>query len=78
MKSVERFQGIIKMTGNELLENPGKISKLEAENKALAEYAKYKETIKDELSEVEKHFLGSVKQTQKQLEKKNKKYNTNI
>lgn len=78
MKSVERFQGIIKMTGSELLENPGKISKLEAENKALAEYAKYKETIKDELSEVEKHFLGSVKQTQKQLEKKSKKYNTNI
>lgn len=78
MKSVERFQGIIKMPGSELLENPGKISKLEAENKALAEYAKYKETIKDELSEVEKHFLESVKQTQKQLEKKSKKYNTNI
>lgn len=56
MKSVERFQGIIKMTGSELLENPGKISKLEAKNNALAEYAKYKETIKDELSEVEKHF----------------------
>lgn len=74
MKSVERFQGIIKMTGSELLENPGKISKLEAENKALAEYAKYKETIKDELSEVEKHFLESVKQTQKQLEKKVKKH----
>ena len=69
-----KLDDFIKMTGSELLENPGKISKLEAENKALAEYAKYKETIKDELSEVEKHFLESVKQTQKQLEKKNKYY----
>ena len=69
-----KLDDFIKMTGSELLENPGKISKLEAEIKALAEYAKYKETIKDELSEVEKHFLASVKQTQKQLEKKNKYY----
>ena len=69
-----KLDDFIKMTGSELLDNPGKISKLEAENKALAEYAKYKETIKDELSEVEKHFLASVKQAQKQLEKK--KYNS--
>ena len=69
-----KLDDFIKMTGSELLSNPGKISKLEAENKALAEYAKYKETIKDELSEVEKHFLASVKQTQKQLEQK--KYNS--
>ena len=68
---IAKLDDFIKMTGSELLENSGKISKLEAENKALAEYAKYKETIKDELSEVEKHFLESVKQTQKQLEKKN-------
>lgn len=71
---IAKLDDFIKMTGSELLENPGKISKLEAENKALAEYAKYKETIKDELSEVEKHFLEAVKQTQKQLEKKNKYY----
>ena len=69
---IAKLDDFIKMTGSELLENPGKISKLEAENKALAEYAKYKATIKDELSEVEKHFLESVKQTQKQLEKKNR------
>ena len=31
-----------------------------------------KETIKNELSEVEKHFLESVKETQKQIEKKAK------
>lgn len=75
---IAKLDDFIKMTGSELLSNPGKISKLEAENKALAEYAKYKETIKDELSEVEKHFLASVKQTQKHLEQKNRKYDTNM
>lgn len=70
---IAKLDDFIKMTGSELLQNPGKISKLEAENKALAEYAKYKETIKYELSEVEKHFLESVKETQKQLEIKYKK-----
>lgn len=69
---IAKLDDFIKMTGSELLDNPGKISKLEAENKALAEYAKYKETIKDELSEIEKHFLEAVKQAQKQLEKKNR------
>ncbi len=65
-----KLDDFIKMTGSELLENSGTISKLEADNKAIAEYVKYKELIKNELSEVEKHFLASVKQTQKQLEKK--------
>ena len=69
---INKLDDFIKMSGSELLDNPGKISKIEADNKALAEYTKYKETIKDELSEVEKHFLQSVKETQKLLEKKNK------
>lgn len=67
-----KLDDFIKMTGSELLQNAGKISKLEAENKALAEYTKYKETIKNELSEVEKHFLANIKATQKQIEKKAK------
>lgn len=69
---ITKLDDFIKMTGSELLENAGTISKLEAENKALAEYTKYKETIKNELSEVEKHFLESVKENQKQIEKKAK------
>lgn len=72
---IAKLDDFIKMTGSELLENPGKISKLEAENKALAEYAKYKETIKNKLSEVEKHFLEAVKQTQKLLEKRTQSKN---
>lgn len=75
---IAKLEDFIKMTGSELLDNPGKISKLEAENKALAEYAKYKETIKNELSEIEKHFLESVKQTQIQLEKKTRDENNAI
>lgn len=67
-----KLDDFIKMTGSELLDNPGTISKLEADNKALREFTKYKETIKDELSEVEKHFLESVKKTQKQIERKAK------
>ena len=74
---ITKLDDFIKMTGSELLQNAGKISKLEAENKALAEYTKYKETIKNELSEVEKHFLESVKETQKQIEKKAKGKNNN-
>lgn len=67
-----KLDDFIKMTGSELLDNPGTISKLEADNKALREFTKYKETIKDELSEVEKHFLESVKKNQKQIERKAK------
>lgn len=70
---IAKLDDFIKMTGSELLQNPGKISKLEADNKALSEYATYKEGIKNELSEVEKHFLESVKKTQKRLENKDKK-----
>ena len=69
---IAKLDDFIKMTGSELLQNAGTISKLEAENKALAEYTKYKETIKNELSEVERHFLESVKENQKQIEKKAK------
>jgi len=69
---IVKLDDFIKMTGSELLQNPGTITKLEADNKALREYTKYKETIKDELSEVEKHFLESVKKNQKQIEKKAK------
>ena len=69
---INKLDDFIKMSGSELLENPGTISKLKADNKALEEYEKYKEVIKNELSKVEKHFLESVKQNQKQIEKKSK------
>jgi len=69
---IEKLDDFIKMSGSELLENPGTISHLEAENKVLREYAKYKEKTKNELSEVEIHFIESVKKAQKKIEGKKK------
>lgn len=69
---ITKLDDFIKMSGSELLNNAGAVSKLEAENKALFEYSKYKENIKNELSEVEKHFLESVKAVQKKIEHKTK------
>jgi len=65
-----KLDDFIKMTDSKLLENAGTISHLEAENKALAEYDKYREKTKNELSEVEIHFIESVKIAQKKLENK--------
>ena len=62
-----KLDDFIKMTGREILQSAGTISKLEADNKALAEYAVYKER-KDEFSQVEKDFLENLKTTQKQIE----------
>lgn len=67
---IAKLDDFIKITGSELLENAGTISHLEAENKALAEYEKYREKTKSELSEVEIHFIENVKKAQKKLEKK--------
>ncbi|MDD3435923.1 MAG: virulence RhuM family protein [Candidatus Gastranaerophilales bacterium] len=68
---IEKLDDFIKMTKNDILKNAGKVSQLEAENKALKEFNKYKEKTKNELTEVEKHFIESIKETQKKLENKN-------
>lgn len=65
---ITKLDDFIKMTGSELLENAGRVSQLEAENKAIVEYAKYREKTKNELSEVEMHFIESIKQAQKKIE----------
>lgn len=65
---IAKLDDFIKMSGREILQNAGTISKLEADNKALAEYAIYKERTKDELSQVEKDFIENLKTTQKQVE----------
>lgn len=67
---IAKLDDFIKMSGREILQNAGTISKLEADNKALAEYAVYKERTKDELSQVEKDFIENLKSTQKQIESK--------
>lgn len=60
----------IKMSDNEILTHAGKISRIEATQKAILEYEKYKERIKNELSEVEKHFIECIDNTARRIKGK--------
>ena len=66
---IAKLDDFIKMSGRDILKNAGTVSKLEADNKALAEYAIYKERTKNELSQAEKDFIESLKSAQKQIER---------
>ena len=70
---VERLDDFVKMTGNNILQNAGTISHQQALKKANAEYEKYKEQTKNELSEVEKHFVKQIETTSKKLNSKKPK-----
>ncbi|TAH04469.1 MAG: cell filamentation protein Fic [Sphingobacteriales bacterium] len=54
---IEKLDEFINITGNDILKHSGKISHQHAIDKANAEYEKYKEQTKNDLSEVEKHFI---------------------
>jgi hypothetical protein len=57
---IERLDEFIKISGNEILEHKGSISHQQAIDKAKEEYEKYKEQTKNDISEVEKHFLKHI------------------
>ena len=65
-----QIDDFLTMTRSDVLQSAGKISQIEAQAKAEAEYEKYKKKSIDELTAVERDFLTSLKQTQKKLEKK--------
>ena len=65
-----RLDDFLTMTGNNILENAGKVSHQKALDKAHKEYGKYKEQIKNELSNVEKDFIKQIDTTAKKLKKK--------
>ncbi len=65
-----RLDDFLTMTGNNILENAGKVSHQKALDKAHTEYGKYKEQIKNELSNVEKDFIKQIDTTTKKLKKK--------
>jgi hypothetical protein len=67
---IEKLDEFVKITGNDILKNAGKISHQQALNKAAAEYEKYKERTKNELSEVEKHFIKQLEGAAKKLDKR--------
>ena len=67
---IKKLDDFIKISDNEILTHAGKISRIEATQKAILEYEKYKERIKNELSEVEKHFIEIIDRVAKKLKGK--------
>lgn len=65
-----QIDDFLTMTRSDVLNSAGTVSQIEAQAKAEAEYEKYKRKSMDELTAVERDFLLSLKQTQKQIEKK--------
>lgn len=67
---ISKLDDFLNMSDSEILQNAGTISHEMALEKAQGEYKKYKKQNQDDLSQVERDFLDSVKKTQKQLESK--------
>ncbi len=70
---IEQLDTFLKMTRKDILNHAGTISHKQALGKAHTEYQKFKELRKNEISEVEKHFLEQVNKAEKKLKDKNKK-----
>lgn len=70
---IAKLNDFIKMSDSEILTHAGKISHMEAEQKALLEFEKYRARTSDELTPVERHFLESIENAQKLLEKRSAK-----
>lgn len=64
---IRELDNILKSTGRKVLNSAGKISHEKAIHKATGEYRKYKAK---NLSEVEKHYLETIKTVEKKLKKK--------
>ena len=67
---VAKLDDFLNMSDSEVLQNAGSISHEMALEKAKTEYDIYRKQTADELSQVEKDFLDSVKKAQKILESK--------
>jgi len=69
---VRRLDEFLQMAGNEILANAGTVSHDEALIKASAEYEKYKELHKNDLSEAETHFIDQIEKVGKHLRRSKK------
>jgi hypothetical protein len=67
---IEKIDEFLKMTGNDILTHAGTISHNQALEKANTEYKKYKDKMKNELSNVEKDFIKQLDSTAKTLKEK--------
>jgi hypothetical protein len=68
-----RLDDFLKITGNQILTHAGSISHQQAIEKAKAEYAKFKEVHKNELSKAEEDFIKLLDASEKKLKGKKKK-----
>jgi hypothetical protein len=66
---IEQLDNFLKMTKKDILKHAGSISHQQALQKAHLEYERYKELIKNEISEVEKHFIKQISDTTKKIKK---------
>ncbi|WP_425058883.1 hypothetical protein SCACP_35310 [Sporomusa carbonis] len=67
---LSKLDDFMKISGRDILTHAGTVSHEVAKLKANQELEKYRERTRNELSPVERHFLSSIEQTAKQLEKK--------
>jgi hypothetical protein len=65
-----RLDDFLTMTGNEILNNSGKVSHKKALDKAHQEYEQFLQQQKNELSKVEKDFIEQIDQTHQKLKDK--------
>ncbi len=69
---VERLDDFLKMTGKEILQHAGAISRQDAIDIARIEYEIFKEQNKNQLSQAEEDFIKQIETTAKKIRKKKK------
>lgn len=67
---IQRLDGFLTMTGNDILTHKGSISHTKAINKASKEYELYKQNMKNSVSKVEKDFIEVIENQTKTLKGK--------
>ena len=67
---LSQLDDFIKLSRKEILTHAGKESHVDAEAKAALEYEKYKEKSSDELTQVEKDFIDTIRRAYELLEGK--------
>lgn len=65
---ISQLDNFLTMTGKEILSHSGKISHQEAIEKAHTEYEKYKEKIKNRITQVERDFINQIEDKSKKID----------
>lgn len=66
---IAKLDDFLKLGGKQVLDNAGKVSKKQADAKAVAEYEKFRALPGNDMSDVERRYLQNLRETQKTLEK---------